>query len=91
MDMDLNADKLEEVKEFLKEVLLFSEGKSTYKSLHEMATQAFIILAIEELNVRMNTLESITHMLNDNQKTDINTMIKEYTAIKAKLYGQVKQ
>lgn len=91
VDMDLNADKLKEVQEFLKEVLIFSKGGSTYKSFDEMAMQAFIILAIEELNVRINTLESIKHMLNKEQKIDINNMILEYTGIKAKLYGQVKQ
>lgn len=90
--MLINFGESEKVKEFLQEVMLFATGKSTkFISIDELANQAVIILTIEQLQVQINTLESIKHLLTDKQTNDINTMIKQYEGIKSNLYDSIRQ
>lgn len=90
--MLINFEESEKVKEFLQEVMLFATGKSTkFISIDELANQAVIILTIEQLQVQINTLESIKHLLTDKQTNDINTMIKQYEGIKSNLYDSIRQ
>lgn len=90
--MLINFEESEKVKEFLQEVMLFATGKSTkFVVIDELVNQAVIILTIEQLQVQINTLESIKHLLNDKQTNDINTMIKKYEGIKSNLYDSIRQ
>jgi hypothetical protein len=83
-------DNTEKIKDFLNEVILFAKGKNTrFVTVDEMADQAFIILAIEQLSIQINTLESIKHLLTEKQIIDIDNLIRQYEAMKAKLYGSV--
>jgi hypothetical protein len=57
------------------------------KSVEFYAGQALVILTVEKLNVQIATLESIKHLLNDDQVKDIEQMIAQFEGMKATLYN----
>lgn len=90
--MQVDHEIKEKVTDFISEIMLFGKGRSTqFSSLEEIADQALVILSIAEIDVKIDTLKSIEHMLDKTQKNDINTIISQLENVKIKLYGNVKQ
>jgi hypothetical protein len=57
------------------------------KTVESYAAQALVILTVEKLNVQIATLESIKHLLSDEQVHDIDQMIAQFEQMKATLYN----
>jgi len=83
--MAYDNEDTEKVTTFLSDVVrnLGQPGKT----VEFFASQALVILTVEKLNVQIATLESIKHLLNDNQVKDIDQMITQFEYMKATLYN----
>lgn len=83
--MPYNDENTEKVTTFLSDVIrnLGQPGKT----VEFYASQALVILTVEKLNVQIATLESIKHLLNDDQVKDIEQMIAQFDQMKATLYN----
>lgn len=76
----------EKISDFLKDVL---QGR--FKDFEQIVDQATVMLTIEKLCVENEALESIKHLLNNTQITEIDKIISLHNDMKAKLYGKVIQ
>lgn len=83
--MPYNNEDTEKVTSFLSDVVrnLGQPGKT----VEFYASQALVILTVEKLNIQIATLESIKHLLNDDQVRDIEQMIETFDQMKATLYN----
>lgn len=83
--MAYDNEDTEKVTAFLTDVLrnLGQPGKT----VDFYVSQALVILTVEKFNVQIATLESIKHLLNDDQVKDVNQMIEQFEQMKATLYN----
>lgn len=83
--MAYDIEDTQKVMTFLTD-MLHSVGEPG-KTVEFYASQALVILTVEKLNIQISTLESIKHLLNDNQVKDIEQMIAQFDQMKATLYN----
>lgn len=75
----------EKIAAFLSDIVRnLGKGNNTVQFYAE---QAIIVLTVEELNVRIDTLKSIKHILNKTQTKDIEKIIDQYEQMKNTLYN----
>lgn len=83
--MAYDNEDTEKVTTFLSDVVR-NLGKPG-RTVEFYASQALVILTVEKFNVQIATLESIKHLLNDDQVKDIDQIIAQFEQMKATLYN----
>lgn len=80
-----------ELREKIKDFLLLVndiDGNAPFITLDELVNQAVVLYTLDQLDTKINTLESIKHILNKDQNKDIDNIIEMCVGMKAKLYEE---